>query len=323
MLLTRAAALVCVVALIGLAACSETPRVDATRDASRLQIVSTTASVNPSTAQSNSYRPLWDSAFGSLVGYSDGDTSIVVLLASFAANSGADTTLDASPANGVKVDLFGRRGHVGSAILADLGKASDEEGCFEYSRGGLVGAPQASWNVALPVGAARGLVVEDLSELRGADSAALVDQILRLAGMIRHGDDSLWKDAKYMIEQGTRLKLSDAVVITGSLTWLRPNPEHWARDYFILGEAAGAGPDAEWRLAYAHPNLAVPKDTTAFRLDSEDEIGVSTAVETKSDSRPVLFLETRGNEVNGYAAIARKAPGVWAVSWNGPHEGGC
>jgi len=307
-----------------LAGCAEAPRDHAASDTASQTVAETVGKPNAPASPTNPFAPLWDSAFGNLVGYNAGDSSIVVLLASFAANVGADTTLDASPANGTNVDLFGRTGIVGSATLAGLGKASDEEGCFEYSRGRLQGRIPLRWDVALPVGTARGLALEDLSQLRGADSAALVTQILSLGAMVRHREDSLWTDAKFVIEQATRLKLSDATVITGSLTWLRPNPEHWARDYFVLGEASAAGQDSgSVRLAYVHPNLGVPGDSTASGLDSEDEIGVSTAVETKADSRPVLFLETRGNEANGYAALGRIAPGRWRLVWNGPHEGGC
>ena len=303
--------------------CAEKPRVDAIPTTDSREVVDTIKVVTARSAPTNPYAPLWDSAFGNLVGYNAGDSSIVVLLSSFGANSGADTSLDAAPANGAKVDLFGHSGLVGSGSLTGLGKASDEEGCFEFSRGRLKGTSPLNWAVAVPAGRARGLPLEELSHLHGADSAILVSQILRLATLIPRGDDSLWTDAKFLIEQGTRLRLSDATVITGTLTWLRPNAEHWARNYFVLGEMPGAVRDSASYLAYVHPNLAVSGDSAASGLDSEDEVGVATAVETTSDSRPVLFLETRGNEVNGYAALGRMAPGRWKLVWNGPHEGGC
>jgi hypothetical protein len=309
-------------ALAMLPACAEKSRVDALPQVEDPAVAVTARPVSASMT-TNVFSPLWDSAFGNLVGYTAGDSAIVVLLSSFAANAGADTSLDASPANGTKVDVFGRSGLVGTATLAGLGRASDEEGCFEYSRGYLQGPSKPGWNVALPTGVATGLRLDELSNLHGADSSALVDQILRLASLIHHGEDSLWSDAKFIIEQGTRLRLPDATVITGSLSWMRPNSEHSARNYFVLGEAPTSGADTAWRLAYVHPNLAVPGDIAASGLDSEDEVGVAIAVETKSDSRPVLFLETRGNEVNGYAALGRKSPGVWRLVWNGPHEGGC
>jgi hypothetical protein len=313
---------VAVLTMAMLPACAEKPRAEQGARPDRPSVADTAGGASASAATSV-FSPLWDSAFGKFVGYNSGDSTAVVLLSSFAANSGADTTLDASPANGARVDLFGRGGLVGSATLGGLGKASDAEGCFEYSRGHVQGASQLHWHVVLPAGSARGLKLEDLSTIHGADSSELVSQIMRLASMIHHKDDSLWRDAKFSIEQGTRVELADAIVVSGSLTWLRPDAEHSARDYFVVGEAPASTPNAGWRLAYVHPDFGVPGDSTASGLDLEDEVFVASAVETKSNSRPVLFLGTRGNEVNGYAAIGRTAPGVWRLVWNGPHEGGC
>jgi hypothetical protein len=270
--------------------------------------------------------PTWDPAFGNLVGYSAGDSAIVILLPSFQDARGGDTTYDASSGNGAKLDLFGESGFVSSSTVDGLGKGSEEEGCFEFSRGRLVGPPGSKWSVALPAGVAIGLPVHDLESMHGADSAALTDRILRLFGMIPAANDTAWRSAALTIEEGTRLRLSDAAVVAARVMRMLPGPQHYAQTYFLIAESASTEKDSadpNWRIAYVHPDRSNPTDTAASGLSIEDEVGVAAAVLMKADSMPVLMLETRGNEVNGYAALGRIKPAQWKVVWTGPHEGGC
>ena len=270
--------------------------------------------------------PSWDSAFGAFIGYYAGDSSVVVLLPSFADAHHADTTsFDASSANGTRVELFSAVGSVGSGVVGGLAKSSDDEGCFEFSRGHINGIGGERWAVALPAGSARPLSLRRLSSLHATDSASFVGQIVQLAGMLYAARDTEWRDAPFLVEDGAELSLSDARVIAASVMRMLPGPQHYSQNYFFVAESqqTSAGQTRDWQIAYVHPDRSNPPDTTRSGLDLEDEVGVAAAVTTRSDSMPVLLLETRGNEVNGYAAVGRAAPGRWRVVWSGPHEGGC
>lgn len=285
-----------------------------------------TAVVSANQASPQPYEPLapvWDSAFGSFVGYRNGDSTVVILLPSFSDGRSGDTTFDASSVNGSRLDLFGSRGFVANASVAGLGKLIEEDGCFAFSRGHLSVAPVATWSVAFPAGVATGLESKDLSAMSSADSAQLVSQVMQITPLIPGALDPAWKTAPFIVEGAARLGLSDTTVIAASVLRILPGPEHYAQHYFVVGETASGGASGSWRLAYVHPDRSNPADSTVSGLDTEDEVGVAAAVVTKSDSRPVLLLETRGNEVNGYAALGRVGAGRWKVVWGGPHEGGC
>jgi len=151
-----------------------------------------------------------------------------------------------------------------------------------------------------------------------------VKQIEALAAELPGTRDSVWRGTPFMIDNATRLDLPDARVVAASVTQILPGEQHWAQNFFFVAESPTHSADAkidDWVLAYAHPGLSRTDSTSG--LDREDEVGVAAAVTSASDSLPLLLLETRGNEVNGYAALARVAPGRWRVVWRGPHEGGC
>jgi hypothetical protein len=269
----------------------------------------------------------WFRGFGPLVAYANDDTMAVVLLPTFQDARLDDTTFDAASANGVKVDLFGFSGLVDTAaVLSGFGKASYEEGCFQFSRGRVGGGFHGKWSVALPSGTARGLALERLSSLRGMDSTAFVDQIVALAAKIRGTRDTVWRGTPFMIDNATRVTLPDARVVAASVTQILPGDQHWAQNFFFVAEGPPPGSNVttveRWLLAYAHPGRS-RTDSVTSGLDREDEVGVAAAVISAADSLPVLMLETRGNEANGYAALGRVAPGRWQVVWSGPHEGGC
>jgi hypothetical protein len=270
----------------------------------------------------------WDSALGEFVGYGS-DTSVVVLLPSFSQGNLGDTIFDASRANGSKVDLFGPAGLVGSGVaVAGLGKSIDEDGCFEFSRG-RVPAGQARWSVALPAGRATGIPLEALSSLQGPDSLLLADQVKALAGTAPGAEDSRWRDWPFTIENAVRFKIADATIVVASTKRILPGGQHYSETIFFVGErpASTNGIPRDRRpfvLAYSHRTAAFGNDDKdQSGLPFEDEAGVDAAVITASNARPTLMLETRGNEVNGYAALGRLAPGRWGITWLGPYEGGC
>ena len=265
--------------------------------------------------------PRWDSAFGSFIGFG-ADSELVVLLPTF--TDSADTTADASVVNSSRVDLFGLTGHIGSATVRGLGKAKNDEGCFEFSRG-QIDSPRRGWSVAFPADKASGVAVERLASLHGPDSTQLADLIKALAATVPHAQDSIWRDWPINVEDAHRFTIPGANVVVGSTSRILPGGQHYAQKLFFVGErpetAAAATP---YRLAYSHSTAAFGIDDEAISgLPFEDEAGVDAVVTTKADSRPVILLETRGNEVNGFAALGRIAPGKWALVWLGPHEGGC
>lgn len=266
--------------------------------------------------------PAWDSALGGFVGFGR-DSDVVALLPAFADGSRKDTTDDASSVNGQKVDLFGMAGLVGSAVVSGLGKSNDEEGCFSYSHGRL-DAGTAQWSVALPAGRATGIPMEDLDSLRGTDSATLAADVKAVAATAPGAQDSIWRDRPFNIEYAGRFKISGATVIVASVMRMLPGAEHYAQTFFIVAERADASAaHTAYGLAYSHPVPRSRIDTDATGLDSEDQVVVDVAVIPASSGRPTLLLQTRGNEVNGYGALGRVSPGRWAVTWSGPHEGGC
>lgn len=310
------------ISLLGALACTES-----SHNAGAASPTKTDSATTTTTTSISSESAGWNAAFGRFIGYNTGDSTIVVLLPSFTDGRAGDTVFDASTANGAKVELFSGRGYAGSGTLAGLGKASYAEGCFEFSRGYVDGAMDNHWSVALPAGTAKTLPVSFLSALRGADSAALAQDILRAASMLPTAADSEWREAPFTIDEGTRLNLPGGIALFASVTRMLPGPQHYSQRYFFGVESqqhgAGAAGDRVWQLSYVHPDRSNASDITASGLSSEDEVEVVAAIETNRDSMPVLILETRGNEANGYAALGRRAPAHWRVVWNGPHEGGC
>jgi hypothetical protein len=269
-----------------------------------------------------------DTALGEVIGYRAGDdTSVTVLLASFAESPLPDTLLDASAANGVKVDLFGPKGFVASAVIRGAGKAATTEGCFELPRG-RISPGRGEWEVALSSGRATGLPLVSLSELQEKDSLELTEELFRLAATAPGAQDSTWRDQKWTVERAVRFTLGDAVVVAGSTLRMIPGPDHFSETTFVVGERAVSSDSlADKRpfvLAYSHRTAAFGRtDEGESGLAFEDEAGVDALVITKSNARPTLLLETRGNETNGFAALGRVAPGQWRIIWNGGSEGGC
>jgi hypothetical protein len=270
-----------------------------------------------------------DTALGQVIGYRSGtDSSVAVLLASFAQSLVPDTLLDARAANGTRVDLFGSNGFVGSAVITNAGMASNEEGCYSLPRG-QISPVQTGWEVALPSGRATGLPLVSLSDLHGSDSSEITESLSVLAQKAPGAQDTAWHGLKFTVENGVRLVLPGVTVVAATMTRMLPGPEHFADNIFLVGERAAASPDhiddkPELVLAYSHRTAAFGRDDWAESgLSFEDEPGVDAAVITKANGRPTFILETRGNEVNGYAALARVAPGHWKVIWNGGSEGGC
>lgn len=247
----------------------------------------------------------------------------MVLLPTF--RDGADTTADASAVNSSAVDLFGLTGQTGSATVSGLGKARNDEGCFEFPRGQIDSA-RPGWSVALPVDRASGVALERLAALHGTDSAQLAEQIKALAATVPRAQDSIWRDWPFNVDDAYRFLIPGASVVIGSTSRILPGGQHYAQNLFFVGErpAEGADTATPYRLAYSHSTAAFGIDDEAVSgLPFEDEAGVDAVVITKVDARPVILLETRGNEVNGFAALGRINPGRWAIVWRGPHEGGC
>jgi hypothetical protein len=273
--------------------------------------------------------PSWDSAFGGFVGYRDDDSTIVVLLSTFSDRPTADTTYDASTVNGTTVDLFGSDGSVHSTSLRGLGKALYEEGCFSFPRGRMTPLRVAPWSVALPAGTATSIPLRRMRSLGAEDSTKLREQILTLARSVPGALDSIWRDLPITIDDAVLFEVDGGSVVAASTTRMLADEQHNAETMFFIGERPAGTSTASasarpFTLAYSRRRASFARnDETSGGLPVEDEAGAVAAVRTKSDSRPVLMLETRGNEANGYAALGRFAPGQWRVVWSGPHEGGC
>ena len=277
-------------------------------------------SANTSTATGGQRTNAWDSTFGAFVGYGS-DSGIVALLPSFA-DGLPDSDYDARQVNGSRVDLFGERGYVASARISGVSKASEEEGCFMLPNGRLDPVPP-KWSVALPAGRATGIPVAGLGSLSGSDSVALASRIKDLAATVSHAQDSVWRELPFGIDYAGRFEVEGSAVVFAATTRILPGEQHYSQTIFFIGERPATASDSvPFRLAYSHRSFGESEETTSG-LPREDEVGVAAAVLMKAGSRPTLLLETRGNEVNGFAAVRRIAPGKWAVTWVGPHEGGC
>ncbi len=216
----------------------------------------------------------------------------------------------------LEVDLFARRGQVGTARLADV-QARTDASCLAWPLSDLsapAGGLVAPWTVALAAGRARALPLDSIETMAPADSARLAADLTRLASTAPNDTAAAFRGLPFVVRTARPFTLAGDTAAVASLVVRRLGSEAnpLAEHLFLVAERAPGA--RRWRLAHSE-RVTGPEETV-------ETTEVLAALLLGPTARPSLVLLRDYGDGTTYALLERQG-GRWTVRWSSAYTGGC
>ena len=228
-----------------------------------------------------------------------------------------DTTLmDLAPVSGATVELFSRRGSVGTAMVAgpDTTSQADssDEACDDWPMVRLRaerGSGAGTWTVALLANHARGIALDSIEGMAHADSARLASDVARLSGSVPDDTARAFRGLPYSVRTVRRFHPAPGIDALAAEVSRRINQEANPREeqIFFIAERDSGQSNAPWQIAYSlrasgHEGAVETHDVLA---------GVSVG----PARRPTLVLSRYLGDGMAYAFLERVGSRQWRLRW--------
>lgn len=263
----------------------------------------------------------WDAADGSAI-YVPGEGGVAqVILPPITDDSvpkpaTASLPMGAAPAS---VDLFAPAGKIGTVSLGEYASAAQPavgEGCDAWPVVPLreaAGLSTAGWRIALQAGVAEAMHADSLGGLARSDSAQLVVEINRAAGLLPLDSAGVLRRVPFSVSKAYRLKFTGDVDAVVAVVERRLNMEaspRVERTVLVLErQPKSKGYTAVWRdTQYA----------TEDDLIAVDLLGV---VQFKGVTRPTVFLRLDFGDGSRIQMLQRSDGGIWSLRWASAYTG--
>jgi hypothetical protein len=283
-------------------------------------------------------RLTWDVAGAGPALFVPGDTaepSVAFTVLPEIAPAASDSALAAAttPLDGAALDLFALGGRVGVArVAADArdayadagdcapwpsvrlrggGRASTPAAGPAAGSGASSSAPEAGrlavWRVAFTAGHASGIAVDSIEGLTGADSAARVADVARLASLPPRTNTKEFGGLPFTVRRANRFTQGGVDVLVGEAVRKIPqeaNPRE--QHVLVVGERA-AGSRDKFELAY--------HETSAGDETNVETRDMLAAVTLGTGRTTTLVLNREYETAVAYSLLERTGPKRWRVRW--------
>jgi hypothetical protein len=228
-----------------------------------------------------------------------------------------DTTLmDLAPVSGATVELFSRRGSVGTAMVAgpDTTSQADssDEACDDWPMVRLRperGSGAGTWTVALLANHARGIPLDSIEGMSHADSSRLVADVARLSSSAPDDTARAFRGLPYSVRTVRRFKAAPGVEALAAEVSRRINQEANPREeqIFYVAERDSGQADGPWQIAFS---LRASGHEGA--VETHDVLG---GVTIGAARRPTLVLSRYLGDGMSYAFLERVGARQWRLRW--------
>ena len=263
----------------------------------------------------------WDAAHGSAI-YVPGEGGVAqVVLPPITDDSvpkpaSASLPMGAAPAS---VDLFAPAGKIGTVSLGEFTPAAQPEvgeGCDAWPVVPLreaAGMSTAGWRIALQAGVADAMHADSLGGLPRSDSAQLVVEINRAAGLLPLDSAGVLRRVPFSVSKAYRLQFPGEVDAVVAVVERRLNMEaspRVERTVLVLErQPKTKGYTAVWR------------DTQYAAEDDLIAVDLLAVVQFKGSTRPTVFLGLDFGDGSRVQMLQRTDGGIWSRRWESAYTG--
>lgn len=228
-----------------------------------------------------------------------------------------DTTLmDLAPVSGATVELFSRRGSVGTAMVAgpDTTSQADssDDACDDWPMVRLRaerGSGAGTWTVALLANHARALALDSVEGMAHRDSSQLIADVARLSGSVPDDTARAFRGLPYSVRTVRRFRPSPGVDALAAEVSRRINQEANPREeqIFFIAERDSGQSNTPWQIAYS---LRASGHEGA--VETHD---VLAALSIGAARRPTVVLSRYLGDGMSYAFLERVGTRQWRLRW--------
>lgn len=228
-----------------------------------------------------------------------------------------DTTLmDLAPVSGATVELFSRRGTVGTAMVAgpDTTSQADssDETCDDWPMVRLRaerGSGAGTWTVALLANHGRPLPLDSIEGMSRTDSSRLAADVARLSRSTPDDTARAFRGLPYSVRTVRRFRAAPGVDAIAAEVSRRINQEANPREeqIFFVAERDSGQANGPWQIAFS---LRASGHEGA--VETHD---VLAAVAIGAARRPTLVLSRYIGDGMSYVFLERTGARQWRVRW--------
>ena len=228
-----------------------------------------------------------------------------------------DTTLmDLAPVSGANVELFSRRGSVGTAMVAgpDTTSQADssDESCDDWPLVRLRperGSGAGTWTIALLAGHARPIPLDSIEGLSRADSSRLASDIARVSGSVPNDTARAFRGLPYSVRSVRRFRVVPGVDALVAEVSRRINQEANPREeqIFYVAERDSGQATGPWQIAFSM--------RASGHEGSVETHDVLAAVTIGAARRPTLVLSRYLGDGMSYGFLERVGARQWRLRW--------
>ena len=251
--------------------------------------------------------------------------AVVVLPTYNDSTIGDAPTTDSVVSRHPHVDLFARRGSIGSATLSEGAAGNFSGSCTAWPTAHVMtpqGAPP-DWSVSFEAGRATALPMDSITAVSSADSARRAAAIVRVAASLPNDTAAAFRGVPYAVRDAHQFVLSspsrDTVLAAEVVRRLNqeanPQEEHLL---IVLERDTLPGPGGA-----PPPYVAAYSERTSGAEDDVEATEVLAAVMLGRAPRqmPAIIVGRDYGDGSSYSLIGRVGPRRWRARWNSAYVG--
>jgi hypothetical protein len=263
----------------------------------------------------------WDTADGSAI-YVPGDGGVAQVILPAITDDSVPKPANASLPPGAapaSVDLFAAAGKIATVSLGEFVPATQPEvgaGCDAWPVVPLrdaSGSSVAGWRIALQTGVADAMPADSLGQLPRSDSAQLVVEINRAAGLLPLDSAGVLRRVPFSVSKAYRLRFPGDVEAVVAVVERRLNMEaspRVERTVLVLE-----------RQPQVKNFTAVWRDTQYAAEDDLIALDLLAVVRFKGVTRPTVFLGLDFGDGSRVQMLQRTDGGIWSLRWASAYTG--
>ena len=212
---------------------------------------------------------------------------------------------------GMSVDLFDRRGKIGSARLLSRVSSQPAEGCISWPVMTFEDTVVKPWRVGLQRGAATSLSLDSLEGVTSADSLLMTTELARLASALPASNDSAFQGLPFAVRKAYRSKLGQTSLLIGDIV-RKINEEANPREerLLLLAESQSSG---------VYSTVFHSRAAGSEEIVRTNEI--LAAVRFVRGKIPAIIIAFEYENGSRTAVIERLSGATWKLAWRSAYAG--
>jgi len=242
-----------------------------------------------------------------IISVGSGGDSIAVVLPEATDSTVASFQGISPPISGLKFDLFGRGGRIGSSVVAlPLSPVDTKQECYSWPLAKLQ-STRSNWRVGFASGHVHAIMLDSIEAMPSTDSAALAVTLAQTAATLPFASDPTFRGLPFRVRSAYTFQLDSVDVVIADVVRsvneeANPRLEH----LLIIGERP-AGTNGKYNLGYYNRTAGAEESTQATEVLTAVVIGVA--------KRPAIIVNIEYDDGGKLGLIERTGPGQWRATW--------